>query len=283
MNPDALFVCDAFVVGQKADVAYARARVASEQDLPCTSSMLAGCLPEHDSVFLREVLPPLIREKGISRIERDRRDVTAESTLRDIEAWPAPQRARLIEHCVAYQHHHHSDWENLIAQYNVKRFSCLISVDHGKNDARYRLPVQFATREPAQFGLVIDTFVRRDDAYLYIDVRNLQEFRVGVGTESWAFTFRCAARYPKNEFLLRRAIFPHRLVGLMALRRHGDTWCVERCLPNPIFLDDHLLNVHRSVPDHESKIARIANDVRLWYVDTGGPSCPSLHLGLSEL
>jgi len=140
--------------------------------------------------------------------------------------------------------------------------------------------VRFATSQRRfRQAIVIDSFVRGSEPETFVEGSQLAELSCEVDGVRWSFRFNPGG-HPKNEVLVRRAIFPHRMLGIAALLRENDHWRCLRYIANPYFANVQTLSEDVDIPQHQRIPEMLANhdeycrQLRLIYTHVGGSPDP---------
>lgn len=230
----------AFVLGEKSSSAFRN----GESLIRMPGRFLAARLPElsRDREFLSDLISAAVDEGRITEAQCNGRDLLGSLSADELDRWPERVRRLFIERLLMVVHFDQSCTCKMDRE--IRNHSCTVSL--AKGTGRYDRALTFATSDPGVHrAIVIDSFVRRSEPETFVQAGQLDVLDCRVDGMRWVFRFNSGG-HPRTEILVRRAIFPHRLLGIAVLvRKRNDAWRCLRYVANPYF--DAIDSLHKDV------------------------------------
>jgi hypothetical protein len=253
-----------FLLGEKSARSYGR-----PDELIASSRFQASLLPEvrSDREFFRELVAAALDEQRIKAARRESDDLLQglqrDDPIQEVQTWPDVVQEAFYERLLMIMHFdqkHFRRW---------RQYSCAVSL--AKGPGRYDYAASFVD---GRMGIIIDAFVRRCDAEMFVEAGKLDRLRVPASGVEWRFEFDPGG-HSRQEVLVRRALFPHNVVGATIIERVNSRWRVLRYVPNPWLEGARSLQDDIHIPQRE-RIDRslqayraLADQLRLIYAQTG--------------
>lgn len=272
-SPEQRGLYPAFTLGEKSQVSYS----SGETLVRMPSSALAAVLPEirGDIEFMRELMRVTLDERRVTSAHRGATSILRTLTVEALSEWPEEVQEQFLERLVMVVHFDHCNLRRL-SEIDFKRHSCAVSL--AKGHGRYEKAFRFGRSTQAggeHTAIIIESFVRRSERETFVEARDLRSLRCQVAGEDWRFTFNPGG-HPLSEVLVRRAIFPHRLLGIAVLLREDNQWRLLRYVANPYFdsLEDLTTDPHIPqelvVPRMLAEYEEYRRQLRLIYTHSPG-------------